>query len=261
MLAGGQSLVPLLSLRLARPAHLIDVNGASELSGIDTSFGLRLGATVRHRTAERSPAVAAANPLLSRSIRFIGHAAIRNRGTIGGSIAHADPAAELPTVLLALDGEVEARRPSLIRTIAAEDFFLGFLTTALEPDELLTSVNLPSWQDRTGWSFQEFSRRNGDFAVAAAAAVLRLDDQGRVAHARLALAGMGPAPTRAKAAEHSLLGQTPSAELWLEAARSAVTELDPPSDVHGTAAYRSHLATVLAARSLDEAHQRAREAA
>jgi carbon-monoxide dehydrogenase medium subunit len=145
VLAGGQSLVPLLALRLARPEHLIDINRVGELASVRDCGGLRLGALVRHRGVERSTAVAAANPLLATAVRFIGHAAIRNRGTIGGSIAHADPAAELPAVLLALDGEVEATSQRGARRVGASDFFIGYLTTALAPDELLTAVHFPAW--------------------------------------------------------------------------------------------------------------------
>src|SRR5438067_3440046 len=181
VLAGGQSLIPLLSLRLARPAHLIDINGATDLAGVEANGALELGAMVRHRVAERSEQVANRNPLLAAAMRFIGHAAIRNRGTIGGSIAHADPAAELPAVLLALDGEavVESRRGT--RIIPAAQLFQGFLTTAVEPDELLTAVRVPSLPGSAGWSFQEFSRRSGDCAVVGVATVLGVGGDGRIA--------------------------------------------------------------------------------
>src|SRR4051812_33814261 len=165
VLAGGQSLIPLLSLRLARPAHLVDVNGLSELAGIANGKGLELGALVRHRAAERSADVKAASPMVAAALRFVGHAAIRNRGTVGGSVAHADPAAELPAVLLALGGEVVAQSERGSRTIPAADMFQGFLTTALEPDELLTAVRFPASPAGAGWSFMEFSRRSGDFAI------------------------------------------------------------------------------------------------
>jgi len=256
VLAGGQSLVPLLALRLARPAHLVDINTVSDLASLSNGDGLTVGSLVRQRVAERSQAVRSANPLVAQAIALIGHTAIRNRGTIGGSIAHADPAAELPAVLLALDGEVVARSARGERTVPAADFFRGFLTTALTPDELVTGVRFPAWAPGAGWSFQEFSRRSGDFAIAGAAAALRLDRNGVVADARIALSGMGATPVRATKAEAALAGQQPSEEVWAAASQDAVAGLDPPSDVHGTAAYRRHLAAALTRRALREAHAR-----
>jgi aerobic carbon-monoxide dehydrogenase medium subunit len=261
VLAGGQSLVPLLSLRLARPSHLVDVNPVRALCEVSDADGLRLGATVRHRTIERSPVVRAANPLLADAACFIGHAAIRNRGTLGGSMAHADPAAELPTVLTVLGGAVEATSVRGTRTIEVDDFFLGFLMTALEPDELLTAVRFPALPAMTGCSFQEFSRRSGDFAVTAVAATLGLDASGNVARARIAFAGMAPASVRAREAEAALEGQAPSVQRFTEAGKQAVADLDPPDDLHGTADYRRHLGAVLATRALTEAYERAKEAA
>jgi carbon-monoxide dehydrogenase medium subunit len=255
VLAGGQSLVPLLALRLARPAHVVDINRVGELADVTNGNGLRVGSLVRQRVAERSDIVAT-NPLLVRALGLIGHTAIRNRGTIGGSIAHADPAAELPTVLRALDGEVEATSARGARTVAAADLFEGFLTTSLSPDELVTAVRFPSWAPGTGWSFQEFSRRSGDFAIAGVAATLRLDGKGMISDARIALSGMGPVPVRAVKAEAALAGQQPSDDVWAAASQDAVAGLDPPSDIHGTAAYRRHLAAVLARRALREAHTR-----
>jgi carbon-monoxide dehydrogenase medium subunit len=257
VLAGGQSLVPLLSLRLARPAHLVDINRLADLATIENGNGVRFGATVRHRAIERSPAVRAANPLLAHAVEFIGHAAIRNRGTIGGSIAHADPAAELPAVLLALDGEVEARSARGTRTVPASALFDGFLTTTLEPDELLAAVRVPSLPAGTGWSFQEFSRRSGDFAIVGVASTLRLDKGGKIAEARLAFSGVDQVPVRAGDAESLLAGATPSDELWKSAAQAAAAPLEPGSDIHGSTAYRKHLAAVLAERALREAHARA----
>jgi carbon-monoxide dehydrogenase medium subunit len=255
VLAGGQSLVPLLALRLARPAHVVDINRVGELAAVTNGNGLRVGSLVRQRVAERSDVVGT-NPLLVRALGLIGHTAIRNRGTIGGSIAHADPAAELPTVLRALDGEVEATSTRGARTVAAADLFEGFLTTSLAPDELVTAVRFPAWAPGTGWSFQEFSRRSGDFAIAGVAAALRLDGKGMIADARIALSGMAPVPVRAAKAEAALAGQQPSDEVWAAASQDAVAGLDPPSDIHGTAAYRRHLAGVLARRALREAHSR-----
>jgi aerobic carbon-monoxide dehydrogenase medium subunit len=259
ILAGGQSLVPLLSLRLARPAHLVDINRVSGLDGIQNGAGLQLGSTVRHRTIERSEVVQSSNPLLAHAVRFIGHAAIRNRGTIGGSIAHADPAAELPTLLALLDGEIEARSANGSRTIAASDFFQGFLTTTLEPEELLTGVRVPSLAPGAGWSFQEFSRRSGDFAIVGVAATVQLDGSGNVGEARLAFSGVDTQPVRAANAEAMLAGSTPSDDLWADAGREAASPLEPASDIHGSSAYRKHLAAVLAQRALKEAHDRAKD--
>jgi carbon-monoxide dehydrogenase medium subunit len=257
VLAGGQSLVPLLAYRLARPAHLIDVNGLADLDYITDGSGVEIGATVRHRVAERSETIGSEAPIVAAALRFVGHTAIRNRGTIGGSIAHADPAAELPTVLTALGGEVVARSTRGVRTIPAESFIEGFLTTTLEADELLTAIRLPPWPASTGWAFNEFSRRNGDFAIVGVATVIGLGADGRVSNARLVFSGVGSTPVRAVEAEGSMIGEVPSPELWAAAADHAGAELDPPADLHGSAAYRRQLARVLAARSLHEAHQRA----
>lgn len=256
VLAGGQSLVPLLALRMARPEHLIDINRAGDLAWVSDRDGLHCGALVRHRVTERSDVIKTANPLLSEAARFIGHTAIRNRGTIGGSIAHADPAAELPAVLLALDGEVEAAGARGRRRIAAADFFLGYLTTAAEPDELLTAVHFPPWVPGTGWSFTEFSRRSGDFAIIGVAVTLRLDDRGMIAETRIAISGGAEMPVRAGSAEAALHGQFPGDGTWLAAAEDALAGLDLPADLHGTAAYRRHLAAALIERALRSAYQR-----
>jgi aerobic carbon-monoxide dehydrogenase medium subunit len=260
VLAGGQSLVPLLALRLSHPSHLVDINRAGELAAMANGNDLVLGAIVRHRTVETSGVVQAASPLLAYATRFIGHRAIRNRGTVGGSIAHADPAAELPTVLAALDGAVDARGAQGTRTIPASELFAGFLTTSIGPDELLTAVRIPPWPAGAGWSFHEFSRRSGDFAVVAVAATVRLGQAGTVAEVRLAFSGVSTRPVRATAAESTLAGAAPSDHLWHDGAREAAAALEPASDLHGSAAYRKHLAAVLAERALREAHQRATEA-
>jgi carbon-monoxide dehydrogenase medium subunit len=259
VLAGGQSLVPLLGLRLSRPSHLVDVNRIDGLSAVANGDGLRLGATVRHHTLESDDAVRGASPLLAAAAAFIGHRAIRNRGTVGGSIAHADPAAELPAVLLALDASVEAQGRRGTRTVAADDLFTGFLSTSLEADELLTAVQVPPWPAHAGWSFHEFNRRSGDFAIVGVAAVVRLDATGTIDHARLAFLGVDSRPVRAEAAEDSLMGARPAAELWAAAAQDAAASLSPTSDFHGSASYRKHLAAVLAERALHDAHRRASE--
>jgi carbon-monoxide dehydrogenase medium subunit len=255
ILAGGQSVVPLLALRLARPEVLIDINGVGELAATHDLEDVRIGAIVRERVVELSATVAAANPLLTKALGLIGHPAIRNRGTIGGSIAHADPAAELPAVLIALDGDVEATSTRGVRTVRGSELFRGFLTTALEPDELLTSVRFPRLLSGTGSSFQEFSRRSGDFAMAGVAAVLRLGPTGVISEARIALTGVGDTPVRATKAEAALAGQAPSEEAWKAAAADGVAGLEPPSDIHASASYRRQLAAVLIQRALREAHQ------
>ena len=256
ILAGGQSLVPLLALRLARPEFLVDVNGVDSLATFDHSDGLRLGALVRHRTVEKDVAISAGNPLVAAAAGYIGHAAIRNRGTAGGTISHADPAAELPAVLVALDGAVEAASTAGARTVPASEFFLGFLTTALAPEEMVTAVRFPAWPPGAGWSFREFSRRNGDFAVAGAAVTLSIDDRGTIDGARIALSGMSDVPVRASVAEGGLIGQSPSIDTWKEAANRAVADVTPPSDLHGSSAYRKHVASGLVQSALEEAYER-----
>lgn len=259
VLAGGQSLMPLLSLRLARPAYLVDINRVDGLADVNVNGTLRVGAMVRHRVAEHSDAVRAASPLLAEAATHIGHAAIRNRGTLGGSVAHADPSAELPAVLVALGAEIEARSTRGTRTIAAADFFEGFLTTALEGDELLTAINLPRQAARTGSAFKEFSRRSGDFAIAGAAVTLTLAGDGKVGAASIAFSGVASVPVRAEAAEAMLVGQVPDAQLFEAAGKQAGADLDPPTDLHGTAAYRRHLASALARRALEQAYTRAQD--
>jgi carbon-monoxide dehydrogenase medium subunit len=256
VLAGGQSLVPLLNLRLANPAYLVDINPIGELDFIANGSGVRVGAVARHRDVERSELVARVNPLLVAALKRVGHAAIRNRGTIGGSVAHADPAAELPTILVALDGEIEARSSRGTRTVAAADFFESFLTTTLQPDELLTEVRFPSLPAGTGWSIQEFSRRSGDFGVVTVAVTLAAGSNGRIAEARVAFGGVAGTAVRALSAEAALAGQTPSTELWKGVAQVAAAGLDPPGDLHGTPEYRRHLAAVLTERALVEAYGR-----
>jgi carbon-monoxide dehydrogenase medium subunit len=257
-LAGGQSLVPLLSLRLARPSHLIDLGRIPELATIDTSNGaLAIGAMVRERAAERHDDIPRLAPLLSYALPLIGHPAIRNRGTIGGSMAHADPAAELPAVALALDAELVAHsRQRGRRTVSAGEFFAGFFSTSLEPDEILTEVRIPRPAEGTGSAFEEVARRHGDFAMVGAAAVVRLD-AGRIADARVVLTGVSDVPLRVTAAESVLAGSPPADDLFAEAAEQGAKTLDPPADVHGTSAYRRHVAGVLIRRTLDTAAGRA----
>src|SRR5580658_6362974 len=250
VLAGGQSLIPLLALRLARPALLIDINGLDELAGISPTDGwVAIGAMTREYVAEESEVVADAVPLLAAALPLIGHEAIRSRGTIGGSLAHADPAAELPAVARALDAEFVVRGPSGMRVIPAEEWFEGFLTTARRPDELLVEVRFPAAGPGTGVSFQEVARRHGDFAIVGLAASLTLSDA-TISDARLALAGFSDVPFRAAAAEDLLAGERPSAALFDEAARLATDGADPPADLHGSSDYRKTVAAVLVRRGL-----------
>src|SRR6201985_2891844 len=240
--AGGQSLRPRLALRLARPEGLIDINGIAELSGVSAADGrVAIGATTREYVAEESGTVADAVPLLAAALPLIGHEAIRSRGTIGGSLAHADPAAELPAVARALDAEFVVRGPSGERVIPAAQWFEGYLTTSRRPDELLVEVRFPAAQQDTGTSFQEVARRHGDFAIVGLAAALALSG-GVISDARLAFARVSDVPVRAAAAEDLLVGERPSAELFDEAARRATEDLDPPADLHGSSDYRKTVA-------------------
>ena len=259
VLAGGQSLIPLLALRLAHPAVLIDINGVDELSGVSAADGwVSMGAMTREYVAEESATVADAVPLLAAALPLIGHEAIRSRGTVGGSLAHADPAAELPAVARALDAEFVVRGPAGERVVPAAEWFEGYLTTSRLPGELLTEVRFPAAGPGTGVSFQEVARRHGDFAIVGLAASLTLSD-GVISDARLAFAGMSDVPVRAAAAEDLLAGERPSAELFDEAARRATEDLDPPADLHGSAEYRKKVAATLVRRGLREAVDNANE--
>ena len=250
VLAGGQSLIPLLALRLARPDVLIDINGIAELSGVSASGGqVTIGATTREYVAEESQTVADAVPLLAAALPLIGHEAIRSRGTIGGSLAHADPAAELPAVARALDAEFVVRGPSGTRVIPAAEWFEGYLMTSRLPDELLVEVRFPAAGPGTGVSFKEVARRHGDFAIVGLATSLVLSG-GVISDARLAFAGLSDVPVRAAAAEDLLVGERPSAELFDEAARRAIEDVDPPDDLHGSADYRKAVAAAVVRRGL-----------
>jgi carbon-monoxide dehydrogenase medium subunit len=250
VLAGGQSLIPLLALRLARPEVLIDINRVDELSGVSATDGhVTIGAMTREYVAEESGTVADTLPLLAAALPLIGHEAIRSRGTIGGSLAHADPAAELPAVARALDAEFVVRGSSGTRVIPAAQWFDGYLTTSRRPDELLAEVRFPAAGPGTGASFEEVARRHGDFAIVGLAASLVLSG-GVISDARLAFAGVSDVPVRATAAEDLLAGERPSAELFDEAARRATEDLDPPADLHGSSDYRKTVAAAVVRRGL-----------
>ncbi|GAY08288.1 xanthine dehydrogenase family protein subunit M [Pseudonocardia sp. N23] len=259
VLAGGQSLVPLLSLRLAQPGRIVDINGIENLSEITEEAGVvTIGALVRQAVAGRSDVVRRSIPLMAAAIPLIGHGAIRNRGTVGGSIAHADPAAELPTVAACLDAELVAQGPGGERSIRAADFFTGFFTTALSEDEILTAVRIRAAGPGTGAAYEEVARRHGDFAMAGVAAQVRLDGD-TVAEARIAISGVDLAPVRASKAEAALAGRTIDDAVLDEAADATVADLSPSSDLHGSAAYRKHIAGVLIRKAVRTAAARARE--
>jgi carbon-monoxide dehydrogenase medium subunit len=254
VLAGGQSLVPMLNMRLARPSVLVDINGLSELDYVrqDGDF-LAIGALTRIRRVETSAEVKKWAPLLAEAITFVAHATIRNRGTIGGSVAHADPAAEVPAVLCALDADMVVAGRGGTRTVAARDFFHGFLTTAVETEELLTEVRIPRLPDGTGCAVEELARRHGDFAIAAVFATITLDRDGRCTDARLALAGTNPTPIRAGDAEAVLIGSAVTGELIDRAAQAAATATRSASDIHAPAEYRREMTSVLTRRALHRA--------
>jgi carbon-monoxide dehydrogenase medium subunit len=255
ILAGGQSLIPLLNMRVARPEVLVDVNKVAGLDYVrEVDGGLAVGALTRHRTVERSALVQSRQPLLHAATRFIGHPQIRNRGTIGGSLVHADPAAEYPAVALVLGAEIRATGPEGERTIEAEDLFVTYLTTALEPTEMVTEVRLPALSARMGWSFMEVARRHGDFALAGVAVTVTLGSGGTCSEARIALFGVGPTPLRVREAEQMVVGGKPSEKLFEQVGQKASEEIDDPlSDIHASAEFRQHLAKVLTRRALAEA--------
>ena len=259
VLAGGQSLVPLMNMRLVHPGVLVDINGIGELAYINAwDSGVAIGALTRDATLTSDSMVAKRLPVLRDAAHHVGHPAIRNRSTVGGSIAHADPAAELPAVMVALNAEFVARSRSGSRTISAQDFFKGYLTTDLKEEEMLTELRIPGLPSRSGSAFVEFARREGDYALAGVAAVITLDSNGTIADARLGLCSVGPSPVRPQAAETLLRGQHPGNEAWAAAATAVVSVLDNPlSDIHGSADYRRHLAGVLTKQALAIAAERA----
>ena len=257
VLAGGQSLLPLMNFRLARPAVLVDINRVSELDGIQQDNGmLRVGATTRQAALERWAAGQPAWGLLHATLALVGHGAIRNRGTVGGSIAHADPASELPALLLCLEGSVLARSRNGAREIPAGELFQGPLTTSLRPDELLAEVRLPAPPAGAGWGFEEVARRHGDFALVGVAALVARDAAGRVSDSRLALFGVGDTAVRAREAEQALRGREPTRESIDAAARLVGPSLEPADDLHADAEYRRRVAGVLATRALATAVDR-----
>ena len=260
IIAGGQTLVPLMAMRLARPALLVDIDGISGLDGIEASDShVAIGAMTRQRAAELSPAVRDAAPLLARALRFVGHVQTRNRGTVGGSLVHGDPSAEIPLAAVALDAELEAEGTGGKRTYAAASFFEGPMVTAIAPDECLVEARFPVWNGRRiGTGFQEVASRRGDFAIVAAAAQVALDGAGTCSRIAAALGGVAPRPVRIAALEDALAG-TRLEDGAIDAALASVGgAIEPDDDLHATAAYRGRVAEVLLGRAIREARDEAR---
>lgn len=259
VLSGGQSLMPLLNMRMARPELLIDLAKVPDLDYVREENGaLVIGAMTRQRTVEFSEIVRSRYPLVHTATLNIAHPQNRNQGTVGGSIAHADPAAEYPAIAVALGAEIRAVGTDGERTIPAEEFFVTYLTTTLEPTDILTQIRLPALPQRTGWSFMEIARRHGDFAMAGVVATVQLDNNAMCAATRIVLFGVGDKPIRARQAEASLTGQKPELTRFAEAGRIASEEIgEPLEDVHAPAEYRRDLARVLTRRALAQAAERA----
>lgn len=258
LLAGGQSLMPMMNLRLARPQYIVDLNRIAGLDALQEHDGaLVVGTLTRQRSLERLPIVRQHYPLLYEATALIGHVAIRNRGTVGGSIAHADPAAELPAVLLAHGGSVQIQGPRGTRQLAADQLFRTYLTTALEPDEILTEVRFPRWPAGTGWCFLEESRRHGDFAMVGVAVLLTLDAARQCTQVAVALCGVGDTPHTVAAAPSLLLGHPLDEARLRDVAQAAASEIEPESDIHASAEFRRHLSAVLTQRALRKAAERA----
>lgn len=256
-LAGGQSLMPMLNFRIAQPDHLVDLNGVGELTGVQvTDGGFRIGAMTRQCNVLTDPLLRQHVPIFAEALGHVGHVQTRNRGTIGGSLCHADPAAELPTVCLALDVRLTLERLDARREVAMREWPLGYLFTVLEADELLTSVHIPQWPAGHGWSFMEFARRHGDFAIVSVAALIHLDAARRVQRVAIAIGGYADKPMRLEEAEKLLLRQAVSEALIDEAAATAAELRDPVTDAYVTGDYRRHLARVLVRRALRTAFER-----
>jgi len=263
LVAGGQSLVPMMAMRLVRPAWLIDINEIAALKFVSLEKdAARTGACTRQCAVERDQALAARVPLLAQALAWVGHVQTRNRGTVGGSLAHADPCAELPLVAQVLGARMLLRSGSGARTLAAEKFFAGPMATAARPEECLEEIHWPIWPEkRTGSAFAEISVRHGDFAMVAAAAQVALDDKGRCARAAFGLGGVGGTPLAFPKIAARLVGTKLDEATMQEAANAASAECEPGSDLHASAEYRRHLAGVLAARALRGAYENAHEKA
>jgi CO/xanthine dehydrogenase FAD-binding subunit len=259
ILAGGQSLVPMLNFRLVRPAILVDINRIADLAFIEeTGDTIRVGALTRHHQLEISPVIAKHLPVLASAMTHVAHLAIRNRGTIGGSLSHADPAAELPMITLLLNAKLHAVSSKGERTIAASDFFRDALTVDLGEDEIVTEIHLPKLPPHTGWGFEEVARRAGDFALAAVAVTVTASDD-TIMEARIALTGVGPTPVRVQKAEALLRGEKIETKLIRQVIEAVRALIVPDTDLHASSDYRRHLAGVLTGRAISAACKRATE--
>lgn len=257
-LAGGQSLVPMMNFRYVMPDHIVDLNTVPAMAGIDEQGSvIRIGATTRQCEVEFSELIARRVPLFHAGLKHVGHRQTRNRGTIGGSVAHADPSAETPTVLSAHEARLRIAGPRGERVVPMSDFNLAFMTTAVEFDEILVGIEIDAWPAGHGYSFQEFARRHGDFAVVGVACLIALDNNRNISRAALSLCGVGIGPVRMPAAERELVGSDGDGAAILRAAE-ACGEVDAVGDFHASASYRRHLARVLAARAIKEALERAK---
>ena len=258
-LAGGQSLVPSMNFRLAQPSILVDLNGIDDLAGMrfGSDGAVTVKAMTRQSAVEKDKRIAELAPALAEAMPYIAHPQIRNRGTIGGSLAHADPAAELPAVMVAMQASLVVESSGGRRTVKASDFFQGLFTTALEPGELLVEVEIPALRPGEGTAFEEFARRHGDYALAGAVARVRLGDDGKIAEASLVFFSIGDIPIESASAYQVLQGERPTPEAILAAAEASLADIDPQGDIHATAPYRRHLAKVLARHTLTRAAERA----
>ena len=259
LLAGGQSLIPAMNFRLVQPMLLVDLNKVSELDYVRSNENgeLRIGAMTRQCRLETDPVIAMQAPLVTETMPHVAHMQIRNRGTIGGSLVHADPAAELPVIMVALDGRLLVRSKSGDRWISASSFFQGLFMTDIKPEEVLVEIAIPPMAPRTGWSFVEFARRKGDYALLGVAAVIILDDSGQCIQARLVYLNAGDAPIVAQKAADILLNEKPSPALYREAAEVADAAIEPTANIHASVLYLRHLSRVLTVRALDQAARRA----
>jgi carbon-monoxide dehydrogenase medium subunit len=259
VISGGQSLVPLLAFRFARPSLLVDLNRIPDLDGIELDGDtLTVGALARHRDVELADGLRDRCPMIVEAVEQIGHAAIRNRGTVGGSLAHSDPAAEWTALALVLDAEIDLAGQGGSRTVPARDFFVTYFTTTLAPDEILVGARFRIPNGRSGSTFVELARRHGDFALAGVGALVTLDENDAIADARIGLIGVGATAVRAASAEEALRDQPPTREVLADAAAAVEADIEPNGDIHASAEYRRHVAQVLVRRALEIAVSRAR---
>ncbi|TWI58155.1 FAD binding domain-containing protein [Halalkalibacter nanhaiisediminis] len=259
IIAGGQSLVPIMNMRLATPEALIDINNLEDLHYIKKEDSMiKIGALTRQRIVETSDIIRENCGLLADSIPHIGHVQTRNRGTIGGSLVHADPTAELPLALLALKGTLHISSSDEVRVVEAEDFFITYLTTDMMPNEILTEIQIPIMEGRVGYAFAEIARRHGDFGIVAAACVMTIDDNENLESIRLTLGGVEAIPLLVEEAEEILKGEKVTDSLLEQITEAVVDVIDPESDLHASAEYRTHLAKILTKRVINEAYSKAK---